>query len=60
MTLTAFVPATAVRAIYSRPIEAMQKGLRRFEDGVFSVQRVTDRPVDLGFLSNAVDDGITI
>ena len=37
--------------IFSRPIEAMDAGFARFTDGLFSVQRVIDRPLDLGFMS---------
>jgi hypothetical protein len=34
----------------------MTEGHNRFGDGNFSVQRVTDRPLDLGFLSYASGD----
>jgi hypothetical protein len=36
--------------------EALTEGHQRFPDGLFSVQRVTDRPLDLGFLSYASGD----
>lgn len=45
--------------VFPRPMDAMTEGYRRFTDGQFSVQQVTDRPVDLGFLSYATDNGIT-
>lgn len=32
---------------------------RRFDDGMFSIQKVVDRPLDLGFLSYASDERIT-
>jgi len=37
--------------VFARPIEALEAGYDRFADGVFSVQKVTDRPFDLGFMS---------
>ena len=44
--------------VFARPIDAMNEGFRLFADGLFSVQKVTDKPVDLGFLSHASDNGI--
>jgi hypothetical protein len=38
--------------------DALAEGRHRFEDGVFSVQEVTDRPVDLGFFSHAINSRI--
>lgn len=49
----------AVVSVYSRPLDAVIEGNRLYSDGLFSVQRVTDRPVDLGFLSNAANSRIT-
>jgi hypothetical protein len=37
---------------------ALAAGRARFPDGVFSVQEVTDRPVDLGFFSHAINPRI--
>lgn len=37
--------------VFSRPIEALEAGYDRFADGMFSVQKVTDRAFDLGFMS---------
>ena len=34
---------------------ALAAGRDRFADGLYSVQEVTDRPVDLGFYSHAID-----
>ena len=45
--------------VYPRVVEALSEGHGKFSDGLFSVQRVTDRPLDLGFLSHAADDRIT-
>tara|TARA_R110000850_G_scaffold107074_1_gene218498 strand:+ start:543 stop:806 length:264 start_codon:yes stop_codon:yes gene_type:complete len=43
---------------FQKPIDAMIAGMKKFTDGNFSVQKITDRPVDLGFLSNASNNGI--
>jgi hypothetical protein len=40
--------------------EAVADGSRRFGEVPFSVQRVINRPIDLGFLSHAADNGITV
>jgi hypothetical protein len=37
---------------------ALAAGRQQFDDGLFSVQEVTDRPVDLGFFSHAVNSRI--
>lgn len=37
---------------------ALEAGLARFHDQLFSVQEVTDRTADLGFFSHAVDSRI--
>ena len=34
---------------------ALAAGRGRFEDGIYSVQEVTDRPIDLGFYSHAIN-----
>lgn len=47
----ALLHARAVIDIYSRPIEALEAGCEKFADGLFSVQKVIDRPLDLGFIS---------
>lgn len=46
--------------VFPRAIDAMSEGYHRFDDGLFSVQRITDRPLDLGFLSYATDERIAI
>lgn len=33
--------------------EAYRQGLRRFPDRIFSIQEVTDEPIDLGIFSHA-------
>ena len=43
----------AVVGFFDTPGEANRAGLHRFPDGVFSIQEVTDEPIDLGFWSHA-------
>ena len=47
-------------AVFDRPADAAMEGYRRFADGLFSIQKVTDKVVDLGFLSNGSDHGIIV
>lgn len=37
---------------FTKPGDAYRVGLDRFEDSIFSVQEVTDEPIDLGFWSH--------
>ena len=37
---------------FDRPGAANMEGHRRFPDSLFSIQEVTDEPIDLGFWSN--------
>ena len=37
---------------------ALAAGRAAFPDGIYSIQEVTDRPIDLGFFSHAVDSRI--
>lgn len=37
---------------YPSPGAADRAGLERFPDDIFSIQEVTDEPIDLGFWSN--------
>ncbi len=39
-------------AIVDTPGEAYDIGHARFADGIFSIQEVTDEPIDLGFFSH--------
>ena len=41
---------------FDRPGAANITGCERFEDGVFSIQEVTDEPIDLGFWSHVATD----
>jgi hypothetical protein len=36
---------------FSSPGDAYRAGLARYSDGLFSIQEVTDEPIDLGFWS---------
>ena len=38
-------------------VDAYTAGSQQFKDGLFSIQQVTDEPVDLGFFSHAVHLG---
>jgi hypothetical protein len=37
---------------FDTPREALIAGTQRFPDGIFSLQEVTDEPIDLGFWSH--------
>jgi hypothetical protein len=39
------------------PFEAEMAGEAQFPDGIYSIQEVTDSPVDLGFFTYAFDQG---
>lgn len=41
-------------AIYSTVEDAVQTGQSFYDDGLFSVQKITSTPIDLGFFSHAV------
>lgn len=41
---------------FDRPGAANIAGFERFKDGVFSIQEVTDEPIDLGFWSHVAAD----
>lgn len=45
----------AVLGFFESPGEALRTALTRFPDRIFSIQQVVDEPLDLGFLSLAVD-----
>lgn len=56
----ALIHKCAIVGFYSTPVEAVTEGAHRFGNLPFSVQHVIDRPIDLGFLSHATDNGITV
>lgn len=37
---------------FAKPGEANRAGVDRYPDGIFSIQEVTDEPIDLGFWSH--------
>jgi hypothetical protein len=39
-------------AFFAKPGDANRAGVERFPDGIFSIQEVTDEPIDLGFWSH--------
>ena len=38
--------------LFVKPGEANRAGVETFPDGIFSIQEVTDEPIDLGFWSH--------
>lgn len=44
---------SAVVDFFDKPGEANLVGAGKFDDGIYSIQQVTDEPVDLGLYSNA-------
>ena len=42
----------AVVGFYRTPREALEAANEKFPDGIFSIQEVTDEPIDLGFWSH--------
>lgn len=41
-----------ILGFFDKPGEANRAGVEMFEDGIFSIQEVTDEPIDLGFWSH--------
>lgn len=50
----ALLRSANVVGFFPGPGAAYRSGLERFPDQIFSVQQVTDEPVEMGFLSVAV------
>jgi hypothetical protein len=57
---TALIRDAAIVDFYDTPAEAVAQGTELFGSLPFSVQRVINRPIDLGFLSHATDNGIAV
>lgn len=53
----ALLKAQRVVSIHDKLSQALAEGAKRFSDGLFSIQQITDRPVELGFFSYAEDHG---
>ncbi len=45
--------------VFDSPGEAARAGFAQFGHKPYSIQYVTDEPVDLGFMSNAIREGAT-
>jgi hypothetical protein len=45
-------------SFHSSADAALSAGRATYADGIYSIQEVTDRPIDLGFFSHAVDPRI--
>lgn len=41
-----------VVGFYETPRRALEAAVEKFPDGIFSIQEVTDEPIDLGFWSH--------
>jgi hypothetical protein len=42
---------------FTTSVDALKAGKNLYPDGIFSIQQVTDVPIDLGFFSHAGDNG---
>ncbi len=42
--------------IYPKPGEAHRAGIDKYVDGIFSIQEITDEPIDLGFWSHVASN----
>lgn len=51
----ALLRKSKVVAFHDTIAGAEKAGVSEFQDGVFSIQEVTDEPVDLGFFTHAYD-----
>ncbi len=43
-------------AYFDKPGDAYREGVSRYPDTIFSIQEVTDEPIDLGFWSHVAHD----
>lgn len=50
----ALIRSRKIIGFYAGAGEAYRAGLEQFPDEIFSIQEVTEQPVDLGFMSVAV------
>jgi hypothetical protein len=57
---TALIHQQEIVGYFSTPGEAVAEGNRRYGALPFSVQRVINRPIDLGFFSHATDNGLSV
>lgn len=45
----------AIIGFFDKPGNADDEGAKRFADGIYSIQQVTDEPVELGLYAHAAD-----
>jgi hypothetical protein len=50
---------TVLEGVFDSPGQAARAGFAKFGRSPYSIQLVTDEPVDLGFMSNAIRPGTT-
>jgi hypothetical protein len=53
----ALVYDQSLEGVFDTPGEAARTGFAKFGNAHYSIQVVTDEPVDLGFMSNAIREG---
>ncbi len=53
----ALIQSTKIVDYFRTAADAVREGSIRFGEKPFSVQHVINRPIDLGFLSHAADNG---
>lgn len=46
----------SIVAYFDKPGDAYREGVSRYPDMIFSIQEVTDEPIDLGFWSHVAHD----
>ena len=52
----ALMRSGSIVAYFDKPGDAYREGVSRYADRVFSIQEVTDEPIDLGFWSHVAHD----
>ncbi|MFM9979132.1 MAG: hypothetical protein ACKVOP_13940 [Sphingomonadaceae bacterium] len=52
----ALMHAGKIIAYFDKPGDAYREGVARYVDMIFSIQEVTDEPIDLGFWSHVAHD----
>lgn len=57
---TALIHNCQIVGLFPSASEAIKEGARQFGEKPFSAQRVINRPIDLGFLSHASDNGFAV
>ncbi len=46
-----------IMGIYDTVVDAQLSGAKFYDDGIFSVQKISDEPINLGIFTNAVHLG---